>query len=227
MEDIIDLKKLLVSLKHNKWWLVGAIIFSVGMMSIYLWLIATPIYQSHTQILISQTETKDIALQSQNVQANLDLIDTYNVIIKSPRILGEVSKELKNQYSEDELTQAIQVSNASNSQIIDIKVESSNPNAAAKIANTTATTFQKEIMSIMKVDNVTILSEARVEANPKPIKPQKPMMIVVSLFIGVFVGVAIVFTRNLVDRTIKNDQDVQLLGVTFLGTISEIIEEEP
>ena len=224
MEEIIDLKKLLISIRENKWFLIVSIILSVGLMSLYLFFISTPIYQSRTQILINQTDKKDVALQVTSVQTNLDLIDTYNVIIKSPRILGKVSKELKNQYSEDELTEAIQVSNATNSQIIDIKVESSNPNSAAIIANTTAYIFKKEITSIMKVDNVSILSEAKIEA--KAIKPQKPMMLISSVFIGVFIGFLILFTRNLVDRTIKNVQDVQLLGVTFLGKISEIMEEE-
>lgn len=115
MEEIIDLKRIANTIKNKKWWLVGIIIVSVISMSIYLWFIATPIYQSNTQILINQTEENEATIQSQNVQANIDLINTYNVIIKSPRILDEVNKELNNEYSEKELVNAIQVSSASNS----------------------------------------------------------------------------------------------------------------
>ena len=87
MDESMGLKKLLATIKQNKWWLMGGIVFSVFLMSLYLWFVATPIYQSNTQLLISQTEAKETPIQSQDIQANLELINTYSAIVTSPRIL--------------------------------------------------------------------------------------------------------------------------------------------
>lgn len=225
MEEIIDLKKMLTTIKQNKWWLIGTIVFSLSMVGIYLWLIATPIYQSSTQILINQTEEKNSTLQQQNVQTNLDLINTYNVIIKSPRILDEVKEELKNAYSEMELNESIHVSSAANSQIIDIKVENSNQQATVDIANTTARVFQKEIVSIMKINNVTILSTAKLDKNNKPISPNKSMLMIVAFIGGGVIGLVLIILRSLLDRTIKGKEDIELLGITVLGSIGEMPKE--
>ncbi|MDW5523901.1 Wzz/FepE/Etk N-terminal domain-containing protein [Carnobacterium maltaromaticum] len=225
MEEIIDLKRIANTIKNKKWWLVGIIIVSVISMSIYLWFIATPIYQSNTQILINQTEENEATIQSQNVQANIDLINTYNVIIKSPRILDEVNKELNNEYSEKELVNAIQVSSASNSQIIDIEVRSTSPNSANDIANTTATVFQRDIVTLMKINNVTILSTANEAANSQPISPNKALMLIFSIVFGILLGLISIFIQTLFDRSIKSSKELEQFEITFLGTISEIPNE--
>lgn len=225
MEETIDLKKILATIKENKWWLIGTIVLSIGMMSGYLRFIANPVYQSSTQILINQTEEKDLIFQQENVQTNLDLINTYNVIIKSPRILDEVRKELGNVYSEEELNKSIQVSSAANSQIIDIKVENSKQKATVDIANTVATVFEKEIFSIMKIKNVTILSTAKLEKNRKPISPNKTMLVMIASITGGILGLFIIIVRTFFDRTIKGKEDSQLLGITLLGSINEIPKE--
>lgn len=225
MEEIIDLKRIANTIKNKKWWLVGIIIVSVISMSIYLWFIATPIYQSNTQILINQKEENEATIQSQNVQANIDLINTYNVIIKSPRILDEVNKELNNEYSEKELVNAIQVSSASNSQIIDIEVRSTSPNSANDIANTTATVFQRDIVTLMKINNVTILSTANEAANSQPISPNKALMLIFSIVFGILLGLISIFIQTLFDRSIKSSKELEQFEITFLGTISEIPNE--
>lgn len=55
----------------------------------------TPIYENSTQILVNQSKNERKEVQFNDVQTNLQLINTYNVIIKSPAILDEVIKEMK------------------------------------------------------------------------------------------------------------------------------------
>lgn len=227
IEESVDIKRIVTIIKNNKWVLVGAVIFSIGIMALYLNFFAVPIYQSSTQILVSQTEGTETSMQLQNVQTNIDLVDTYNIIIKSPRILEGVSKELQNQYSEAELSKAIKVSNAANSQIIDISVEHSDPKAALAIANMTAIVFQREIASIMKVNNVTILSEAKSNEVAQPIKPKKEMMMFFSTLAGVIGGLGFILVQSLLDRTIKNKEEIQMIfGLKLLGSVSEMDEKK-
>lgn len=223
MEKKNDLNELFTTVNNNKWWIFFAVCTSMILMTVYLFVIATPVYQSTTQILVNQTENNEAVIQAQNVQANLDLINTYNVIIKSPRILNTVKKNLKNDYSEGELVKAIQVSNAANSQVIEIKVESVDPQEAVAIANETAQVFKKEIVQIMKVNNVDILSSADNKKNVKPVKPRKIIMLTLSFFLGILIGVMIILIQTLLDRTLKNKEEIsQVFKLQLLGSVYDI-----
>ncbi|MBC1292357.1 capsular biosynthesis protein [Listeria booriae] len=223
MNEQIDLKKVITVVRRNVWWLVGIIGFMVLGMFLYLQYIATPVFQKDTQILVNQSENSvQSNLNSQTIQADLQLVNTYSAIISSPRILNKVQQELGKKYDIQELAEMIQVKNATDSQVIDISVEHPDPQIAARIANATAQTFTEEIPKIMKIDNVTTLSEAQVFGNELPVKPQKALMLVLAAFIGILVAFAFVFIRLLLNRTFTSQAELEeLLGLTVLGEVSD------
>ena len=80
-----------------------------------------PKYESSTQIIVNQKE-KDDQMLAQQLQSDLQLVNTYSEIIRSPRIMDEVSKDLKNKYSGSQLSNMTTVESAAQSQILKIKV---------------------------------------------------------------------------------------------------------
>jgi capsular polysaccharide biosynthesis protein len=95
MEETISLKELLETLKKRLLLIVSITVIAAIISGVVSYFVLTPIYQASTQILVNQKETKDQSLYNSNqVQTNLQLINTYNVIITSPAILDSVSKEL-------------------------------------------------------------------------------------------------------------------------------------
>lgn len=226
MTNYINLKDIKTALAKNKWILLLVVSLSVLFMSIYLWVIATPIYQSSTQVLVSQTTNKN-TIQAQDIQADLQLINTYSAIVTSPRILKLVKKELHDNYTIEELADAIKVTNAADSQILLIQVQFHHSKATADIANTTAKVFKQQVPKIMKVDNVTILSSAEYTQSKDPIKPHKSLMLILSFSLGLLLGIFIIFLRVLLDRTIKDTDEIQeKFGLTILGTISTFSKQE-
>ncbi|MBC1937852.1 capsular biosynthesis protein [Listeria grandensis] len=223
MNTRIDLNKILVSIKNNKWWLIGILLITLTSAFIYLHYFATPIYQKKTQILVNQSENiQKNNLEAQTVQADLQLVNTYSAIILSPRILTEVEKGLQNKYDIQELTDMIQVKNSTNSQVIDISVDNSSPEMAAKIANLTAQTFKKEIAKIMKIENVTTLSDAMYTGKEVPIKPQKFLIMSLSFLCGVMIGFIFILTKLFFERTFTSAEEIQeLLHLNVLGEVSE------
>ncbi len=83
----------------------------------------TPVYENSTQILVSQSKNNQKEVQFNDVQTNLQLINTYNVIIKSPVILDEVIKQLHLSMTSKELESKITVSSEQDSQVVTIAVE--------------------------------------------------------------------------------------------------------
>jgi len=155
------------------------------------------------------------------LQTNLQLINTYSVIIQSPTILDKV----KDQLGLEEIGQVSVVSER-NSQVVSITVQDPNPVMAADIANTIANVFKAEIVEIMSVDNVSILSRAEVANNPHPIKPQPVLNMAIAFVVGLMAGVGLAFLLEYLDNTIKTEQDIEkILGLPVLGAIPIISAE--
>ncbi len=222
MEETIDLSKLFTILKKNmKYLIILPIVFLVLSMVI-TFIFMTPKYSSSTQVLVNQKET-DNQMMAQQVQSNLQLVNTYSEIIKSPRILDKVSKNLKGKYSSEEISGMLTVSNQAESQILNIAVENESRESASKVANEIANVFSKDVSKIMNVDNVSILSKA--DTNGNQISPQPLVNSVVGIFLGLFVALIIILLKEILDKRIKTEEDVEeILGLPVLGTIQDFIK---
>lgn len=219
MEETIDLSKLFTILKKNmKYLIILPIVFLVLSMVI-TFIFMTPKYSSSTQVLVNQKET-DNQMMAQQVQSNLQLVNTYSEIIKSPRILDKVSKNLKGKYSSEEISGMLTVSNQAESQILNIAVENESRETASKVANEIAKVFSKDVSKIMNVDNVSILSKA--DTNGNQISPKPLINAVVGIFLGLIVALIIIFLKEMLDKRIKTEEDVEgILGLPVLGTIQD------
>src|SRR5699024_8895965 len=111
-------------------------------------------------------------IDSGMIRTNVELINTYNVIINSSAILNEVNEVLDIDMTTKALADNITVSSEEDSQVVSDTVKDENPALATDIANATVAVFQEEIVDIMNVDNMKILSEAETKANPTPVEPR-------------------------------------------------------
>jgi capsular polysaccharide biosynthesis protein len=221
MEETISLKELLETLKRRMNLIISITLIAVIISAILSFFILTPIYQASTQILVNQTQNNQNLYAGNQVQTNLQLINTYNVIIKSPAILDKVKDELNFPITEGALNSKITVQSETNSQVVTISVQDPDANKAATIANKTAEVFKSEIVNIMKIDNVSILAKAETGKKQSPIKPKPSLNIAIALVIGLTVGVGLAFLLEYFNNTIKTEQDVEkVLGLPVLGVIT-------
>ncbi len=227
MEETISLQELLNVLKKRFVMILAIAILAITVAGIVSYLVLTPMYQASTQILVNQDKVEQQPFNSQDIQTNLQLINTYNVIIKSPAILSIVIEKLDMDITPAELTSQISVDSAQNSQVINISVMDPQPFKAVDIANTTGEVFQEEIQKLMKVDNVNILSPAELSENPIPVKPNPKLNMAIGAVVGLMIGVGIAFLLEYLDTTIKSEQDVEeLLELPILGLVSPISDKE-
>ncbi|WP_432354348.1 YveK family protein [Sporosarcina sp. A2] len=227
MEETISLQELMNVLKKRLVMILAIAIVAITIAGVVSYLFLTPVYQSSTQILVNQGKVEQQTFNSQDIQTDLQLINTYNVIIKSPAILSIVIEKLDMDMTPSQLTGQISVDSAQNSQVINISVTDTEPYRAVDIANTTGEVFQEEIQKLMKVDNVNILSPAELAENPVPVKPNPELNMAIGAVIGLMIGVGIAFLLEYLDTTIKNEQDIEeLLELPILGLVSPITEKE-
>lgn len=181
----------------------------------------TPKYENSTQILVNQEKLDNGNISNQNIEADLQLVNTYSVIIKSKRIMDEVINKLSLDTTVHELNENMTVISASNSQVIEITVRNPDPETAMNIANTTAVVFEEEIQKLMNVNNVSILSSASLGSNPTPVAPNHILNLAIAAVIGLALGIGMSFILEFSDTTIKDENDVEeLLDVSLLAVIS-------
>lgn len=222
MEETISLQELFQVLKKRAVMIVSLTIIAALSAGIFSHLFITPMYQASSQILVNKSENESSTLYGSNeLQTNVQLINTYNVIIKSPTILQAVIRELDLDLTVEQLNGKISVSSADNSQVMNIVVEDESYLNAANIANKTAEVFKEKIVDIMNVNNVTILSKAQVKGNESPVSPNIMLNVAIALVVGLMAGVGLAFLLEYLDNTFKTEKDIEThLELPILGVIS-------
>ncbi|MBE7147321.1 capsular biosynthesis protein [Bacillus mycoides] len=226
MEETISLKELFYILK-KRLAMILVIAFGAAIVSaIISFFFITPIYQSSTQILVNQKKQEGAMIQAGEIQTNIQLTNTYKVIIKSPVVLDQVNEKLNLNMTAQALTGKINVANEKDSQVISVTAEDKNPKVARDIANATADVFKGEVAKIMNVDNVTVLSKAEIAENQSPIKPVPMLNVVIAFVVGLMAAVGLAFLLEYLDNTVKKEEDVEnLLGLPVLGIVARMDEE--
>lgn len=227
MEETISLKELFQTIKKRLGLIVLLTVLATALSGVVSYFLLTPIYQSSTQLLVNQSQNEQGTVDVNQIRSNVEIISTYNVLIKTPAILDKVSQELNGQETYSTLSSIITVAAEGNSQVLKITVQHPDPVMAASIANTTAQVFQNEVPTLMNVDNVKILSPAQVGENPSPIKPQPVLNMAIAFVVGLMAGVGLAFLLEFLDNTIKNEQDIEkLLELPVLGSITVIEDKD-
>lgn len=225
MEETISIKDIFKTLK-KRWKLIMLLTLIAALISGTIsYFLLTPVYQSSTQILVNQKQSEN-QIDSTQIKSNIDMINTYSVIIKSPAILEKVIEDLELEQSVDQLSQKITI-NSQETQVFSLTVQDSDPTKAVEIANAVSGTFQKEIKDIMNVDNVSILAKAEVKGNPTPVKPSPLLNIAIAMVVGLMAGIGLAFLLEYMDNTIKDEKDIEkLLDLPLLGSIQKISQHK-
>ncbi|MEK4530993.1 YveK family protein [Solibacillus sp. FSL K6-1554] len=227
MEETLSLQDIAKILKKRLWLVIFFTFISIGISAGISFYALTPIYQAQTQILVNQNNSSESVYSWQTTETDLRLINTYNVIITSPVILTPVIEALNLNLTPAQLTQQISITNENDSKVVTINVENSNPSKAVEISNKVAEVFKEKIPQLMSVDNISILSVAKLNDNPSPVKPNKMLNITIAGIIGLMLGVGLAFLLELLDTSIKSEQDVEdYLGLPVIGIVDLIKEEK-
>ncbi|WP_449355146.1 YveK family protein [Virgibacillus natechei] len=229
MEETISLKEIFEVIKKRFWLIVAFILGAALIAAVVSYFVLTPTYQNSSQFLVNQSSNQDGTEQfnSSDIQTNVELINTYNIIIKSPAILDNVIEELDLNMTSGALSNKLEVSSAEQSQVVTVTATDPSAEQATNIANTTVEIFQNEIPDIMNVDNVTILTEAELSGQPSPVAPNPVLNIAIAIVLGGMVGVGLAFLLEYLDNTVKSENDIEKhLQVPVLGIISHIDDDD-
>ncbi len=170
-------------------------------------------YTSSTTLVLAAsdktTETNKQAgtITTTDVTLNSKLVATYSELVKSKNVLRQVISNLGIKVNEEDLRNNITVSSVKETELIEITVSNENASYAAKIANEIAKVFTAKVGEIYNINNVHVVDEAEVSTNPSNINHTKD--IVIFAFIGIVISVMYVLIANMLDTTVKTQEDIE------------------
>ena len=213
MEEI-DLKELFVMFWNKKIQIILMILIFMVIGIIYSVGFVTPMYSSSTTLVLAGTSsTTDPNQVSESITAtdltiNSKLVATYSVLVKSENILGQVISNLGINVDAEQLKKNVEVTSVEDTELIEITVSNENAEYAARIANEIANAFKEKIAGdVYNINNVHIWDEAKIATSPSNVNHLKD--IVIFAFIGAVVAVMYVLIANMLDTTVKTQEEIE------------------
>ena len=215
MEEL-DLKELFQIFWNKKVQILLIILIFIVIGIIYTVGFVTPMYSSSTTLVLAGTESSSStnttgadSITTSDITINSKLVATYSELVKSKNVLRQVISNLGINVDEANLRQNVSVSSVKDTEIIEITVSNENAGYSAKIANEIAKVFTEKVGEIYNINNVHVVDEAEVSSSPSNVNHAKD--IVIFAFIGAVIAIMYVLIANMLDTTVKTQQDIEKL----------------
>lgn len=228
MKETFNMKQILTMLKKHFNIVFIFVFLGLAVSACVTFFILTPKYSSQAQLVVTLPQTNSQA-NVNDINSNLQMINTYKDFITSDLVLDQVTSRLKSTYKLErtplEIKDVVAVEQNQNSQMFSIIAKDKNSVNATNIANTVATIFKENAKDVLNVDRITIISQAT--SSKIPVFPNNKLFLAAGLVLGLFVGVFLALLIDMLDRTVKDSQFItNELGFTILGSVPEISQKE-
>lgn len=218
----IDLREVFLILMGKLWLIILVGMFTAAIAFGFSQFVMEPVYESTTQIYILNKQENNTVTYS-DVQLGTQLTKDYAELIESRYVLESVIEELQlttvpPDLDYEAMLKKITVTTPTDTRILAITVEDTDPVLAMEIANSIREAAAVHIKNVMDIEAVNVVDTANLpteKASPSVFK-----WTVIGGFIGMFLVMAVVLVWYLLDDTIKTSDDVEkYLGLSTLALI--------
>ena len=223
-EETIDLLELFMGLLAY-WKLISATaLVGAVLAALYTFLLVTPLYKATSTIYV--VSRNDSVLNLSDIQIGSALTSDYIKVFEMWEVHEKVISALDLDYTYTQMDNMLSVTNANDTRMLDITVTDADPEEAAAIANEYAEVGASYIAEKMKTDEPTIMSSARVPANP--FSPSKTKNILLGFLAGFVLSCGVVVLRVLLDDTYKSAEEIRkYTGMVVLASVPLVGGTEP
>lgn len=223
-EEVISIGEILGSLK-KRWKLIFICTMAVTVIvTAFTLFLIKPKYETTTKLFIGKEQGSMEAYNNSDVQMYQQLLKTYSEVIRTRDTARAAIKESNLKLKEKELLANLSVITLADTQILQIKYESSNPEEALKVIQGIKDEFMKTAVELVPNGNIQVLEEA--EFPERPVSPNKKMNLVIGLLLGLMMGVGLAFLLEFLDNSFKTTEQLEkALDIPVIGTIPIILKD--
>lgn len=213
----IDLLEIAYVLWQKIWAIILCFVVGAVLVGGYTKMMITPQYTATSMIYILGQTTSISSITE--LQVSSELTADFTIMAKSRAVINGVIKEMNLDMSYDELKSSVNVSNPTDSHILQIEVTNPDPKMAKDISNAMANAVADNVASVMVTDKPSIAEKA---VTPKsPSSPNLMKNTAMGGLVGAVIAMGILVVRYLMDDTIKTEEDIRkYLQINTLASVS-------
>ena len=224
--DKKDFKKVVDIALRKKLYIISIIVIFLVLGIIYSFFVLKNEYVSKTTFLLgvptAVTEEGKIdegktSVVRTSLRIDAQTVATYNEIVKSNSSIGKIKNNLNLDIKDYVLKNAISVSRAQKSDVVEITVVYTDPKIASNIANESVKVFSERIKEIYKISEIYVIDKAIPAENAQNVN--HTIDIVLFGIIGILVSIVYCILVCIFDKTIKSIESIEELGLKVLATI--------
>lgn len=209
------------------WIIIVAAIICSGSFWIYDHFTFVPKYESVATLYIMRENDEGTAAEEiQEYNLAIWGLHDYDYMLKSRKVLNEVTSELKNtgvssKMSYSSLRSSITVTNPKNTRILEVKVTSDTPENAKKTVDVLCDIGVETITDVMNSEGqVTVFEEGTL--NKSPCNKKGPIIFVLAGLLAALAVYLFYIVAFIWDDRIKTNEDIEgYLSLSILGDIPE------
>ncbi|MFU7515544.1 YveK family protein [Clostridium sp. HCS.1] len=222
-EQVIRLDELFEALK-KRWLMILSITLIATILSAALsFFVIKPQYEASTKVFIGKDESDSQAYSQNDVLMYQKLMKTYSEAIKTKDLISRGLRGTSINLEANEVLNNLTVVTVADTQILQIKYKSRNPQEAKAIIEGVSDEFIKTSKELVPNGNIKVIE--KVELPQNPVSPNKKMNIAIAFLLGLMVGVGLAFLLEFLDNTFKNkDQLEREFQIPVIGSIPTVKE---
>ena len=201
----IDLVELMYRLIEKWAIIVLSCILGAVIASAYTFLMVTPKYTATSKLYV--VNSNDSAINLSDLQIGNYLTTDYMEVFSNWHVHEMVLERLGLDYSYNQLSNMISVTNPSNTRILYIRAVSTDPQEAKDLADTYAEVAREFIAVKMDTKQPNVFEEALLPSAPS--SPNKTRNIMLGFLLGLVVSCGIIVVQFLMDDRLRSSDDIE------------------
>lgn len=214
----IDLWTLMNKL-WKKAWIILVVTIIAGLLAfVRSGFIVERIYESSTKVYILNKPTSTGIPTYNDWMMSIFITGDYVDLIKSDYVMEKTIEELNLDMTPKTLKNKVNVYSGEESRILEIIVQTNDPQLSSDIANKVREISSERIVEIMNIDAVNVVDEAK--PSTVPVSPDVDGDVIKGAAIGFIVSIVVLVVLFVLDDSLYTVEDIKTyLDLSVLGTL--------
>lgn len=206
----VDFHRLATAVWRKKWIVILVTFLSAVVAFCSTYFLITPEYESCAMFYVNNSTISvgdaALSISSGDISASKSLVDSYIVILQTRETLEEVIARAGVDLSYEDLSDMVTAASVNSTEIFQIRVTSTDPVEAEKLADAIAQVLPERIDKIIEGSTAKIVDAAVLPSNPS--YPSEIQNTVLGFLLGAAVTVSIIVLREMFSNSIRTEEDI-------------------
>lgn len=221
-EEVIDLMYLFRILKKHLLFVVLVGVICAAAAFVLSEFVMTKKYESKALLYVENSQQTSESVNINDINAAQKLVNTCQIIFKSSTMMDNLIANLDLPYTKEELDKMITATSVNSTEVMQLVVESTDPQEAEEIVNELVRLANIEFLRVIKSGSLEVIDYGEIDIRPS--FPNVTLITVAGLLLGLVVAYIIVFVNDMLDVVVKHDDNLaKLYGIPVFAEITDFM----